>query len=339
MEYREVFRDVDLKGEFLDRFSELETQARRLTSVGAGGFEGLDSIRYTVDDADDAVSAMQEGTWDGGSAPGLEAIIERFTRPVYLVQDATFGPPPDDFDDSEFVANRLENARTQVNRAIPSTGRIDLRNHRSAWVGTGWIVAPNVVATNRHVASEFAKRDADGFAFQTNFNKKLVEATLDFRQEHDRDVEARFRVRKVLWIEPDSSFDVALLEIVDVGAQGEQQPAVLDLLPRDETAAAGQRWIGVIGYPARDSRNDFADQQRIFDGIYNVKRLSPGKVTAVRGDGLLEHDATTLGGSSGSAVVDLETGKVLALHFGGIEGNDNFAVQATHIADIVDRHA
>jgi V8-like Glu-specific endopeptidase len=29
------------------------------------------------------------------------------------------------------------------------------------------------------------------------------------------------------------------------------------------------------------------------------------------------HDSSTLGGNSGSAVIDTETGEVLALHFGG----------------------
>jgi endonuclease G len=269
----------------------------------------------------------------------LEAIIERFTRPVYLVQDRSFQKPPDDFDDSEFIADRLEQARRTVAPAIPSSGRIDLRNHLKAWVGTGWVVAPGVVATNRHVAIEFAEAAGDGFALQRNFEGKMVEATLDWCHEHDRPDEERFLVTKVLWIEPSSSFDVAVLQIVEAGARGEQQPPPIELLTQDEVDASHGRWVAVVGYPARDSRNDFADQQRIFDGIYNVKRLAPGKVTAVRGDGLIEHDATTLGGNSGSAVIDLETGKAVAIHFGGIEGEDNKAVQASRLAEILEQHA
>ena len=36
-------------------------------------------------------------------------------------------------------------------------GRIEVDNHPDlTWVGTGWLLADDVVVTNRHVASEFA---------------------------------------------------------------------------------------------------------------------------------------------------------------------------------------
>ena len=41
------------------------------------------------------------------------------------------------------------------------------------------------------------------------------------------------------------------------------------------------------------------------------------------------HDASTLGGNSGSAVLDLATGEVIALHFAGLYLDANFAV-ASH---------
>jgi endonuclease G len=333
MDYRQVFTDSDLKDEFLDKFDALKGHV----GGGNGGLESLEG-GLTVDDAAARVQEIEEGTWQG-SDPGLEAIIERFTRPVYLVQDDTFGPPPDDFEDSDFIAEALEGARSAIEPSIPSVGRVDLRNHSMQWVGTGWVVAPGVVATNRHVAQEFARADGDGFVARTNFMGSEIRATMDWFHEHERPGEARFRVKKILWIEPDEGFDVALLGISDLGEEDEEQPQVIDLLDEEEMEKANGLWVGVIGYPARDSRNDFADQQRIFDGIYNVKRLAPGKVTAVRDDGLLEHDATTLGGNSGSVVIELDSGKAAAIHFGGIEGSDNFGVQAPRIAQIVADHA
>ena len=47
----------------------------------------------------------------------------------------------------------------------------------------------------------------------------------------------------------------------------------------------------------------------------------------------LNHDATTLGGNSGSVVMDLATGQAVGLHFGGYEGDRNMAVQAPVVAD------
>ena len=59
----------------------------------------------------------------------------------------------------------------------------------------------------------------------------------------------------------------------------------------------------------------------------NVKRLQPGRaVTYSAKFSALEHDCSTLGGNSGSPVVDLETHEVIGLHFGGRYGVGNYAV-------------
>jgi S1-C subfamily serine protease len=222
---------------------------------------------------------------------------------------------------------------------VPSAGRIDVRNHRLSWLGTGWMVGPTLAVTNRHVAEEFAHADGDLFAFRQSLGGRVVRAVVDWRREYRQPEESRFRVEQVLWIEPDSSFDVALLRIADHGEDGETPPPPVGLMSEEELRLAGVgAWVAVIGYPAQDSRNDAADQQRIFDGIYDVKRLAPGQLTAITTDGLAHHDATTLGGNSGSVLVELNTGKAAALHFGGIEGERNVAVQAPALARIIAEH-
>jgi hypothetical protein len=82
--------------------------------------------------------------------------------------------------------------------------------------------------------------------------------------------------------------------------------------------------VAVIGYPAFDSRNGRTEQIDIFKNIFNVKRLQPGKSTGLKQTPqILGHDCSTLGGNSGSCVIDLETGNVVGLHFGGqyLKGN------------------
>lgn len=66
-----------------------------------------------------------------------------------------------------------------------------------------------------------------------------------------------------------------------------------------------------------------------------MKRLQPGLITAKRSDGIVTHDATTLGGNSGSTVIDLASGKAVALHFGGLEGETNNAVAAPVVARLL----
>ena len=348
MDYREIFSDDELRDEFLDRFDELSRKAPGAAGDANRGLEGLDSLDSldsvpsaggppSKDAARSAVEHMREGAYRGGSDPGLEAIIERFTRPVYLVQDSQFHRPQD-FEDSEQIAQRLDTARPVVQPTIPSVGRIDLRNGWQPWVGTGWVVRPGIVATNCHVAEEFAERGEKGFVFKQYHSSPPIAATLDWHHEFGRFTESRFRVREVLWMEPRDSADVALLRIADRGEDEEEQPPPLPLLTESDLRLG--MWVSVIGYPGRSPFNNPADQQRIFDGIYEVKRLAPGKVTSLNAaQGLLHHDATTLGGNSGSAVVDLESGKVAAIHFGGVEGQSNHAVQAPRLAEIVKTRA
>ncbi len=73
--------------------------------------------------------------------------------------------------------------------------------------------------------------------------------------------------------------------------------------------------------PAKDTQTALTtDMERIFAGVYGVKRFAPGEITAFWQDrGLLTHDCTTLPGNSGSVVLRVDTGEALGLHFGGIE--------------------
>ena len=99
-----------------------------------------------------------------------------------------------------------------------------------------------------------------------------------------------------------------------------------DLVDRDVVA---------VGYPARDDRNDLALQDKIFSSIYNVKRLQPGKLrkrVSIRSFesvvNAVTHDSSTLGGNSGSAIIDANTGEVVGLHFAGEYLKANYAVHA-----------
>jgi V8-like Glu-specific endopeptidase len=73
--------------------------------------------------------------------------------------------------------------------------------------------------------------------------------------------------------------------------------------------------------------------------IFNVKRLQPGQVIELSDQArTFSHDCFTLGGNSGSPVVDLETFQVLGLHFAGRLQPDrqtkiNEAVALWHLID------
>ena len=73
---------------------------------------------------------------------------------------------------------------------------------------------------------------------------------------------------------------------------------------------------------------------QIFANVFNVKRLQPGEIRTVFDQRhILEHDCSTLGGNSGSCVVDLETKQVVGLHYGGRYLEGNYAVALWQITD------
>jgi len=94
--------------------------------------------------------------------------------------------------------------------------------------------------------------------------------------------------------------------------------------------------VTTIGYPAYDSRIREPDlMERIFGRIYDKKRLAPGAVTQLD-ETRIWHNCTTLGGNSGSVVLDLESGKAFGLHFSGSFLTTNYAVRADVVGQLLD---
>ena len=221
-------------------------------------------------------------------------------------------------------------ARKRTLRAVlPSIGRIELPNHPSLpYAGTGFVVGAGLLMTNRHVAEIFAS--GTGLT-GLNFHSGL-KAGIDFRKEDESDPPDYLDVTGIALIHP--YWDMALLKVSGLG--GHRTPLSLSLV---HPADLQNHEVAVVGYPAFDPRNPSAVQDRVFGGVYNVKRLQPGLVREARivesFDRTVEamtHDSSTLGGNSGSAIVDVGTGDILGLHFGGQYLDANFGVPAYELS-------
>jgi endonuclease G, mitochondrial len=277
---------------------------------------------------------LMAGLENLGQRPGigdLESIVLKTGRPVVFVKNNSF-----QIDGLLIPAwrDRLEAARKKLEAVLPSIGRINVINHPTFdWLGTGWLVRPDIMVTNRHVAQEFAtKTPAGGFTFLSNFRKRLMAASIDFRMEQGGEAINECPLVEVLHIEePNPSPDMAFLR---VSLQGASPGAALGRpIPLSSQAPKTGQRVAIIGYPARDSRIPDPDVIRsIFGDDYDVKRLAPGEIMRIE-TGILEHDASTLGGNSGSAVIDLEAGEAIGLHFAGSYLQANYAVPASVIAE------
>lgn len=275
---------------------------------------------------------------------GIEALINIHDRPALRVRDGGIGE--DDPLAGDWTG-RLLPARELIAPVAAAVGRIDLGGSH---VGTGFVIAPGRVMTNRHVleaiAEEFPRSGGTSRWVLTG------DATINFA-ESGRGVGTAFSIRDVIAAGPDridetvdfAHLDMAVLEVETMNGAGAALPKAIDLAT-DGTLAAERSQFIVIGYPAPPGRNALVDPDtglirndivarlgQIFGVAYSRKYLSPGEIDfpvgTLAGDArrwIFAHDATTLGGNSGSCIVHLgEPFGVIGLHFGGGTLRANYA--------------
>ncbi|MDP9696675.1 UNVERIFIED_ORG: endonuclease G [Arthrobacter globiformis] len=259
-----------------------------------------------------------DGETVDGTVFAQETIVLRTGRPVLAVVEdeaqLVFSDP-----ESSVWESRLRDAATHLGQAARAVGRIEVEGHSMSWLGTGWLVRPDVVVTNRHVASEFGRHDGTSFVFKQGLAGSPMNASIDFLEEIGSTRERTFRLNRILHIEDPDGPDVAFIRVSPTRA-------IPGTPIRLGTDPDNDELVAVIGYPARDSR--IPDQQlmdQIFGNVYNKKRLAPGQLIGADSRSV-RHDCSTLGGNSGSVVLSLRTGEAVGLHFAGRFLQSNFAV-------------
>jgi endonuclease G, mitochondrial len=310
--------------ELLEKLRNRNTDIQRRDSVLSAE---LDEKRADLGPVDEVAQGSgltgmddEEGV-DASAVLEEESIVMRAGRPVLAIVRDEAQLKIDD-PESEVWKGRLQLARQQLVNAARAVGRIEVTGHSLGWLGTGWLVAPNVIVTNRHVAAEFGRQKGTSFVFRQGLSGSVMTASIDLLEEIDRADEWNFIIEQILHIEDADGPDVAFCRVAQSG--GEAAPAPI----RFSESAQADELVAVIGYPARDSRvPEQALMDKIFGNVYDKKRLAPGQLTGTTGD-VLRHNCSTLGGNSGSVVLSLDTGDAVGLHYGGRFLESNFAVSA-----------
>lgn len=294
----------------------LPTAASALESMSANEHTVQSGVQKLIDNRPDEMTEPEQSV--------LEAIIMPKYRPVVFVRGDSYDDVPD-----PWLSLNTAKVKSSIARLLPAIGRIELPlSQFIPYGGTSFIVGKGRLMTNRHVAQLFSQGLGTHIKYQT------AGSAVDFKRQidtPDSDQSGYFKVRGVEMIHP--YWDMAILNVDNLPADRMLRLSVKspeDLLGRN---------VVVIGYPARDDRNDLALQDRIFEGKYFVKRLQPG---AVRERAQIQsfeymvsamtHDASTLGGDSGSAIIDVESGEIIALHFGGVYLKANYGVPMFELA-------
>jgi len=208
--------------------------------------------------------------------------------------------------------------------------------------GTGILISENHILTNRHVWEMFRHRLASPEPTGIEFYGEKESDKTDFVTFAD--------------VEPVciDGWDAAIFTITRTPEN--RKPVTITPRPAEELNDLD---IVVVGYPqAQRVTDDIAEVTEI-DPIFGVKRYSEGKIFRHSVDienpygveaavesvinpsesmRAICHNASTLGGSSGSAVVCKKTGDLIALHFGFDSAYEweeaaNFAVAGENLAD------
>jgi hypothetical protein len=271
----------------------------------------------------------------------LEALVKLKDRPALRVVGGTVDPKDPLF--GEWGGSLL--ATPELPQLTTAVGRI---NADGEHIGTGFVVGTGIVMTNRHVLEAIAEELRGAGAPRWVFS--CDNPTIDFSETADGT--ARFRITAIVAAGADpingrvafSHLDLALLAVETTNAAGTPLPKAISPIA-DRPDLTQKQDLFTIGFPARPSTSAMLDPKtgefslevsqrlgQIFSVKYGRKYLSPGRVeqaTEVAGDTrhwVFTHDATTLGGNSGSCVVRfVDVLGAAGLHFGGQTLTANYA--------------
>jgi trypsin-like peptidase len=250
----------------------------------------------------------------------LEFVI-RMMRPAPLSKQGRLQPLPAKQGSSVYqpeVSGAWDRFCEKSARILYSVGRLDRTAGPNPHIGTGFLVAPDLVLTNHHVVSALS-HGAD------ELDSGM--AVIRFYQEFEGpEPVPECKVLKVAAIHP--TLDMALVRV--------EVPDTRPVLEFNTAALPAHLVVGTIGYPYQDSRNPLF-VEAIYQGQYGVKRGAVGELISAQGQ-MIYHDCSTLGGNSGSPVMALDTATVVGLHFTGDFMYRNGAVAAADVAEFVAAH-
>lgn len=254
----------------------------------------------------------------------FEAIVLERLRPAWVIDDDKIDIKENKDDSESSIAASTRKNVEALEKLCVSVGRIDIVNYHKSFVGTGWLIRDDIVVTNAHVVREFL-RHGSNYEYAPSLNSEdNIQVQLNYKRQYTNitDKSNIVILKKVLYIGGKHAPDIAFLEV--------DNPNGTKPLPLLTKPISEKTLVAAVGYPAADTRNDQTLMRRIFGEKYRIKRFSPGFIYHYDSrHQMYLGDYTTLGGSSGSALLTIEaTPKVAALHFAGEFRLANYSVPA-----------
>jgi V8-like Glu-specific endopeptidase len=240
-------------------------------------------------------------------------VITDGSRPSFLIKnnqiDTTSSPITD-------WGEMLTARKDYLDFAIGCVGRIDSFGTK---IGTGFLIAKNLILTNKHVLEAISNNYQNNWAIYKGAN---IDFGFEFKGIKSQN---KCQLKSVVFCGDKEingkldhkNLDIALIEI-------ENNKNILNYLPLNLNSnwANDEQTIFTIGYPTTSEGYSYSLLDLLFKSQFGFKRISPGRIQSNIDTSLppwtFSHDATTLGGNSGSVIILLNDEKISAgIHYGG----------------------
>lgn len=269
-------------------------------------------------DAQAGLAAFKAGTRPTAEQVAALQAIVRAMRPSVLSKSGSVDPLPDR---TRSVFSGWPDFARSIVPHLYTIGRVDRKSQPplpAEPYGSGFLITEELFLTNHHVVTELS-----GGTDVINPG----DAEICFIQEYDADDEQAVPVVGVYEFHAEE--DAALLRVAPTDKLRKRKPLAWSETTLEESAP-----VAVVGYPFPDTTRNPLFMEQIFGGKLGVKRLAPGELLGGR-KGSIFHDCSTLGGNSGSPVLDMETCSVVGLHRDGYFLARNEAVGMEVLRDFV----
>ena len=268
--------------------------------------------------AQSALNKLHQGEKPTAEELAALEIVVRLLRPVVFSRNGALDDLPDSAGHNLYPAELKDlwsGFRDRIKRVVPSIGRIDTKERKH--IGTGFLVADGLLATNRHVLGAMT------FGSEV-LAPKSARVGLKWETGSANTPADDVAIEGVAAIHP--KLDMVLLTVPKLG-----RPAVeMEPVPVTESTR-----VATIGYPGEDPVNNPLFLAGVFQGKFGLRRAAVGEVLDGTESPALFHDCSTTQGNSGSPVFSLASGKVAGIHRVGFFMYRNEAVDAKELQKFV----
>lgn len=326
----------------LERIARAKEAMVRLIKDKFGGDAALmQAVEHLTITGEEAITILNDPALEphDDHLGALEAIVLfDGTRPSFLVKDGGI-----DFTSSFNTGtweDDLKPALDSLARTISCVGRVELGETH---IGTAFLVTPTLAITNRHVAQSIATIGNAKMTIKPNVFVDFGREQANGKKSFDRrKVDALLFTGKDPIANPivHGKLDLAVIRVAPSALPGDEGQRHLTLTKIDHATFDDATIVTAMGYPGAPGmvvpgkiQSQFEPFiTRMLEGDGGAKRFAPGKPMIGEAADLapwtIRHDASTVGGNSGSpvGVVRADSGAQVAqtvgLHYGGDWGGE-----------------